>query len=273
LRRRIFRRGAAASEREDKASQSAALQSDSPLDPLIQVWDDYVIRRTERWMREYASFPYDRIDGQYVYMPLNFSWDAPHRAWNPMNYMQEYIVRIAAASLPSGCQLVIKEHPYGLGEPTHAQLRELQAIGVRVVDPSTHSLDLIRGAAAVFCVGDTTGWEAILYQVPVIVFGADPFYTAFPGLWNIKDPNDVHHALREAVRRGSRAYSQHEDAWCAVVQSAIESSHPGNIWGYRELVWVGENRSDGNLRDIARMIARELALPSDASGDARAQAA
>ena len=235
---------------------SENILDDGNLDALVPLWESYLSQLKSQWIETYRRFNYDQIPNRYVYMPLNFSWDAPHRAWNPMNYLQEYLVKIVAASLPYGYQLVIKEHPYGLGDPSHKKLEELQEIGVKVVDPHTHSLEVIKHAEAVFCVGDTTGWEAILFKVPVIVFGARPFYTDYPYLWAITDPNDVHHALREAVKSKYTAYSD-QNLWYAFIQSALESSYAGNIWGYKGLVWVDADESEENLRNIADMIAKE----------------
>jgi len=245
--------GAAPAAREENARE---LLATCMLDSLAQLHEQHVLKMRTRWLDTYRGFSYDEPPSQYVYMPLNYSWDAPHRAWNPMNYLQEYIVRIVAESLPYGYELVIKEHPYGFGEPSHKTLQSLQRRGVRVVEPRTHSLDLIRDASAVFCVGDTTGWEAILFRVPVVVFGARPFYVAYPHLWAVSDPNQVHHALRNAVASGRAAYED-ERTWYAFILGALESSAPGNIWGFKDLLWVDADRSDENVRNVADMIAGE----------------
>jgi len=241
-----------------RPSQNRVAGSRYSFDHLVPHWEAYLAERRNRWLNEYSHFDYDSVPTRYVYAPLNFSWDAPHRAWNPMNYLQEYLLQVVAASMPHGYQLVTKEHPYGLGDPSHAVLAKLREHGVRVVAPSCHSLELVRNAACVFCIGDTTGWEGLLYRVPVVVFGARPFYSAFPHLWQVADPNQVHKALREALTAGAGVYLDQEDEWHALARSAIESSHPGNIWGYKGLVWSDKDASDANVANIARMIARDL---------------
>lgn len=227
------------------------------IESLIPHWEQYQHKRLLSWLKGYATFSYDRIPDKYVYMPLNQPWDAPNRFWNPMNYLQEYIARVVFESLPAGCELVIKEHPYTYGEPSHDELKKLQKMGVRVVHPHEHSLELIKGAYAVFCVGDTSGWEGIMFRKPVIVFGASPFYVAYPYLWNVKDPNMVHHALREAIHQGSEAY-KNGSLWYSFVFSAYESCYPGNVWGYKNFVWAGADASDENIEKVAFMIASEI---------------
>ena len=235
---------------------SESVLRDGNLDLLIPVSESNFFELKSEWLKNYHRFNYDQIPNKYIYMPLNYSWDAPHRAWNPMNYLQEYPIRIVQESLPYGYQLLVKEHPYGLGDPSHTKLQELQRIGVKVVDPHTHSLELIKNAQAVFCFGDTTGWEGILFKVPVVVFGAQPFYVDYSHVWHVTDINCIHHALREAVKSKHSAYSN-ENLWYSFIHSALESSYPGNIWGYKGLVWTDADQTEANLRNIAGMIAKE----------------
>lgn len=238
-----------------KLTRDSILQ-DANLDVLIPLWESYLRRLKSQWIETYSRFEYDEIPERYIYMPLNFKWDAPHKAWNPMNYLQEYLVTIIASSLPYGYQLVIKEHPYGLGDPKHTELNKFQSMGVKVVKPTTHSLALIRNAATVFCVGDTTGWEAILFKVPLIIFSAKPFYAVYPYLWATSDPNIIHKALREAVQSKNIAYSD-DNLWYLFIQSVLESVYRGNIWGYKSILWQDADESEENLKNIARMIVKE----------------
>jgi hypothetical protein len=234
--------------------------ADGELDSLIPLWEDYARGLRAGWLETYPAFTYDEPPAErYVYMPLQAGWDMPHRAWRPMNYMQEFLVRVANASLPTGYRLVIKEHPYAVGELTHDTLRSLQAEGVLVSDPRAHSLSLVQGASAVFCVGDTTGWEGVFFKIPVVVFDAFPFYTDYPVVRVVESMSEVHGALRAAVRAGPAVYDEDPDARYKFVLSVLESAHPGNVFGYKNVLWYEKDESQENVAGIAGMIVGELA--------------
>lgn len=226
---------------------------------LESLFNNYIRLGQEKWMREYPDFTYDPVPKNFVYMPLNQPYDSPHHAWNPMNYLQEFTATIVQQSLPEGYELAIKEHPYSAGYPSLEDLKRLQRQGVKVIHPNHSSLDLIKNAAAIFCPGDTTGWEGILLQRPVINYGAAPFYSKYPRTINISDPNQVHHALRRAVQMGPLTAEELETHY-AFLHSVNQSSYPGNIWGYKGVIWAGVDQSDDNIEQIADMIRTEMEI-------------
>jgi capsule polysaccharide export protein KpsC/LpsZ len=74
---------------------------------------------------------------------------------------------------------VVKEHPMSIGRNSVHMLRRLARDGrIRVVDPYTSSLELVRRSVAVATVSSTVGLEALLYQKPVLTLGR-PFYSGY----------------------------------------------------------------------------------------------
>ncbi len=218
--------------------------------------------KQKRWTRTHESFRYDVAPERFIYLPINMSWEAGMRTSNPMNHLQKYIIEVVLESLPFGVDLVVKEHPYALGEWSHSELGALQEKGVKITAPDTHSLELIRDAEAVFCLGDTSGWEGVLLKTPVIVYCAEPFYVVCPGVYHLSDPNGVHRVLRTALEKGRDCYAD-DNAWCNFIHAALVSSYPGNVFGYKGLVWSDLDHSDDNLKKIVNMLTSEPGIVSD----------
>ncbi|MBI5722734.1 MAG: hypothetical protein HZA50_02160 [Planctomycetes bacterium] len=214
-----------------------------------EVWEN-------SWLKSCRNFRYDPLPRKYVYMPLVFKWDISYMVWNYFNYMQEFLTRVAAESLPAGCELVVKEHPYYIGIVSHDELRGLQKAGIKVADPRIDSLDLVRGAQTVVSLGETSGWEALMSKVPVVVIGSPPFYAIHPAVRNVTDFNCMPDALRLAVKSKDSAYSDAE-TWYRVMKAALFSTTPANIWAYKNTkFWADQDESDKNVEQIADMIVR-----------------
>lgn len=221
--------------------------------------DFMVSYRKTRWYVYSRFFTYDSMPApkSYIYMPLASS-DMVHRVWNPMNFLQEFHIQLAINSLPSNIELVVKEHPYGLGDIPHSTLRKFQKLGVKVVSPKTHSLEIVKNAAAVICLGETTGWESVLLKTPVVVFCADAFYDCCPGVFKVKDPNLLHRAILKAVRFETN--DDIERARESAIEGIINCTNNGNVWGYKNVIWIDANTNSENVLDIANAIAEGLEL-------------
>jgi len=113
---------------------------------------------------------------KYVYYPLHRAADAAVLVRSPQYANQFALVENIANHLPIEYKLYIKEHPNGVGEIALKELKKLRKIpNVRMVDPQISSHTLIKKADCVFTINSNAGWEAMLYQKPVITFG-NAFY-------------------------------------------------------------------------------------------------
>jgi len=144
------------------------------------------------------------ISRPYVYFPLNMQ---PERSTSPQGGVfqdQILVAETVAASLPEGWKLVIKEHPsqwWLRGKTRYSSARyrgyyqRLARIPKTVlVDTFTNTFDLTKGARAVVVVTGTPGWEAILRNIPVIVFGI-PWYRDCPGITRVENVDECKAAL------------------------------------------------------------------------------
>lgn len=91
------------------------------------------------------------------------------------------IIKIVSRALPSDHLLYVKPHPHYCGSDIPlSKIVEISKLkNVRVVPHDTSSKELLDKCTGVITVGATTGFEAMVYNKSVIVFGK-PFY-AEPG--------------------------------------------------------------------------------------------
>ena len=229
---------------------------------LLAQWQEDTNRAGVCWQKHKDSFVYDSIpDRDFIYFPLCLPFDMPHRSWNPMNHYYDHHSRIIFDSLPYGCDLVIKEHPYSSIDISQRflSLRELQRIGIKVVHPETHGLELIRRSALVVSIGETSGWEAIMLRRPLVIFDARPFYAAYPLAKSVFSANELSSVIRAAMATNVSA-TAHLKTWCAFLLAALDSGRPGNVWAYKANLWSDRDSTNRNMENVGEMLIERLGL-------------
>jgi capsule polysaccharide modification protein KpsS len=131
----------------------------------------------------------------FVYFPLHDAIDFKIERVIPHCANQEYLIRQVADSLPQGYDVVVKEHPYSIGQNPASMLYRLSRISnVKLVDPFTSSHELMKQAAAITVISSTVGIESLLYGKPVLTMG-QPYYSGYGVTLDI----DSFREIREAV--------------------------------------------------------------------------
>ncbi|MCX7001156.1 MAG: hypothetical protein NT106_12815, partial [Candidatus Sumerlaeota bacterium] len=110
---------------------------------------------------------------KYVFFPLHHNDDAQLLIRAPQYANQFALIEILANALPYGYKLYIKEHPALIGGFSYRMLRDLKnkCPNIRIINPLHHPHKLIKDAAAVATINSTTGFEAILFRKPLMIFG------------------------------------------------------------------------------------------------------
>ena len=145
-----------------------------------------------------------KVSEPYVYFPLNMQ---PERSTSPQGGVfqdQILVAETVAAALPEGWKLVIKEHPsqwWLRGKTRYSSARykgfyrRLARIPKAILAPTfTNTFELTKGARAVVVITGTPGWEAILRNIPVIVFGI-PWYRDCPNVARVASVDECRTAL------------------------------------------------------------------------------
>jgi len=134
-----------------------------------------------------------------VYFPLQVAEDYKLARLRPHCTDQEAIIRLVANALPPGVELVVKEHPVAIGRNRLSMLRRLaREPAVRLVDPHTSSLALIRRASAVATISSTVGLEALLYDKPVLTIGR-PNYSGYGVTVDVDGPERAGEGIATAL--------------------------------------------------------------------------
>ncbi|HXH89131.1 MAG TPA: hypothetical protein VNI55_11075 [Gaiellaceae bacterium] len=166
----------------------------------------------------YRSIP----SSPFVYFPLHVVDDYKIERVIPHLADQTAIVERAAAALPEGYELVLKEHPLSIGRNTLTLLRGLSEIPrVRLVDPHTNTHDLIERSKAVAVISSTVGLEALLYRKPVLTIGR-PFYAGYGITVDVDSTDGVADAMR-----GFLEFQPDEEAIARFLHAAMRRCLPG----------------------------------------------
>jgi capsular polysaccharide biosynthesis protein len=158
----------------------------------------------------------------FVYFPLQVAEDYKLARLRPHCTDQEAIVRLLANALPPGVELVVKEHPVAIGRNRLGMLGRLaREPGIRLVDPHTSSLALIRRATAVATISSTVGLEALLYGKPVLTIGR-PNYSGYGVTVDVDGPERAGEGIAAAL-----GFQPHRDQVRRFLGAAMRRCEPG----------------------------------------------
>jgi len=172
---------------------------------------------------------YDKVraDEKFIFFPLHAFFDMQVLVRSPFYFNQAELVRLIALSLPSDIKLYIKEHPENIGYTPIEQLRKIKSIeNVRLLDPAFNSHDLIKNSEAVITIASTTGWEALLYEKPVITFGK-AFYSYSDLVYKIGRIEELPKLIKYVFKNKTH-YNNNKKLWEIFIYSILEVVISGN---------------------------------------------
>jgi hypothetical protein len=137
---------------------------------------------------------------RYVFFPLHLADDSAITIRAPQFQRQENLVAyIAERALPAGVTLYVKPHLGAMESYSVEMISRLARIpNVRLIDPRTHSHDLIKGAESMVVINSTVGWESLFYQKPVVVLGR-VFYRGRGVTVDVENLTDLRAGLQRAL--------------------------------------------------------------------------
>ncbi|MFH0851961.1 MAG: hypothetical protein V1876_04405, partial [Candidatus Peregrinibacteria bacterium] len=138
----------------------------------------------------------------YIYLALHCQPEASTIPEAGAFMDQELIVQLIAAHLPKGIAIYVKEHPTQGERYRSVEFYEaLLAIpSVTFIPKEMDTYALIDGAVAVATATGTVGFEAVLRQKPVLMFGHF-FFQYGPGVYPIRTSEDCKHAIEQIMER------------------------------------------------------------------------
>lgn len=126
----------------------------------------------------YLSPP--RTSDRYVLFPLHFQPETTTLVCAPFAVDQPSFVADAARCIPVDHVFYVKEHRNSVGRRALRDYRRMSSHwNVRLIEPGADPFALIERASVVLSLTSTMGWEAILFDRPVVTFG-EVFYNTYP---------------------------------------------------------------------------------------------
>lgn len=136
---------------------------------------------------------------KYFFYPLHIPSDAQILVRSPQYKNQLTLLENLNNHLPIGYKLYVKEHPNYEGGTTISELRKIRKLSnVKVIDAKINSHDLIKNSKGIITINSNVGWEALLYEKPVIVLGK-AFYDISGLTFNVRDFYELPEVIKKAV--------------------------------------------------------------------------
>lgn len=173
---------------------------------------------------------------KYVLYPLVSENEACFHVIAPFNYTRQMdVIYNLAMSLPLDVVLYVKEHTSMIGHRRIGFLRKLKEIpNVRLIGPYENSFELIKNSSVIALLYGTMGWEAILYDKPVLLIG-NAWYDCYEGVVNCGDPKYMHKFIYEALKM--KVSSGNKEAFVA---SVLEECKKGYVWHFDPAIVFGQ---------------------------------
>ena len=141
-------------------------------------------------------------DKKFFYFPLQSEPESLIAIKSPFYLDAVTLVENIAKSIPIDSILYVKEHPIQKEKswrPIDVYQRIIDIPNVKLIHPNVNSQELISKSQAVFCVSGATGFEALFYKKPVILF-SNEYYDVHSMIFKVKNftelPIIINHAIQ-----------------------------------------------------------------------------
>ena len=144
--------------------------------------------------------------GKYIFLPYQIYYDLLlPLMWTEYTNI-EYLADICVNALPEGYKLVVKEHPHFKGGTTLGELKRIsQKKNVVLVPVNANTQELMKNSSAVIVLCSNIGWQALMYDKPVIVLNSTSdknfrfYYDDYGVTFNVSDPSHLSEVIQHAL--------------------------------------------------------------------------
>lgn len=165
-------------------------------------------------------------DTQYYYYPLHLEPEAVVLYWGDGIYKgQLKLIENIASQLPPETYLYVKDHPHFIGYRSISDYHRLQEIpNVKLIKPEIPGRTVIKNSKGVITINGTAGFEGILLNKPVYVFG-NAIYEKSNRVCKIVNVRDLRAALYE---NNSKTFVDDQELYKFVL-AFLRSAHEGVV--------------------------------------------
>jgi hypothetical protein len=168
---------------------------------LIQnrLHNSFEVKKRERFLDNYAKKTLR--DEKFLYFPLQSEPEASILMNTSFYSNQITLIETIAKSIPINYVLYVKEHPLQKIKLWRS-IDDYKKIGnipnVRFLHPSVNAQEVLEKSQGVIAISGATGFEALFYHIPVILFG-DEYYDKLSMVTKIEIIKDLPRQIRNAL--------------------------------------------------------------------------
>lgn len=204
-----------------------------------------------RFYNKYAFVP--DLKKKYIYIALHYQ---PECTTSPMAGVfvdQILMIQLLSYCVPSNVYLYVKEHPRGnliIDLDFYDELMKMP--NVRLVPREYNNYKLIDNSMAVATATGTAGWEALLREKPVLMFGYY-FYQYAPGVHRINNIKDCTDAINEILNKN---VSPNLDQ----IKLFLKAIEPLTLKGYVDFRYeeVANISKEDNIENIKNALVKKI---------------
>ena len=158
-----------------------AAKGDKPVGALAHLTADVMHFINKRSAKRYFKVlkNEDLLQMRYVYFSMHKEPEVALNQYCPSIHDQGQLIKWIAANLPEGVDLIVKEHRFNHGRRGKSFYKRLCRLpNVVLVDGYASQFDLIKNSSLVLAVTGSAGYEAMIFERPMIYMG--PTFYDFP---------------------------------------------------------------------------------------------
>ena len=141
-------------------------------------------------------------DKKFFYFPLQSEPESIVLIKSPFYSDTITLVENIAKSIPIDSVLYVKEHPIQKlksWRSVDVYQKIIDMPNVKLIHPSVNSQELISKSQAVLCVSGATGFEALFYKKPVILF-SNEYYDVHSMIYKVKKFTEISTMIKYAIQ-------------------------------------------------------------------------
>jgi len=173
---------------------------------------------------------YDALDRQdkYYFYPIHIEPEAVVLYWAGGWYKNQIkLIENIAAQLPAHTWLYVKDHPYSLSYRSIGDYHRLRAIpNVKLIDPRTNSIEIIKNSTGVITINGTSGFEALVLGKAVYTFGSI-YYNCCSNVTHVRHIKNLGSIISDKESNWEQNKDKREQELARFVAAFSKSIHPG----------------------------------------------
>ena len=157
------------------------------------------VKNRKKFLDKHAI--YSIQDEKFLYFPLQSEPESKILTTSPFYSNQIELAENIAKSIPIDYTLYVKEHPIQkvkLWRSVKDYQNLVSIPNVKLVHPSVDSQELISKSQAIISISGATGFEALFYKKPVIIF-ADEFYEELESVKKIEKFSELSNEIKDSL--------------------------------------------------------------------------